>query len=662
MIISTSLKSWGKRLKGSRAASVGGGCVLLAMAAVCARAEENAVRNPGFEKVDPAGATRDWSERKPAYRFADGAGRDGSRALAFENVDPDFYSFPTQKLDVQPGCCYAFEVWVRTENLKGEESGATVCLEWSGPDGKWLGGAYAEGVRGTSDGWRKVRGVTRALPTNAVRVSVAPYVRRGMTGRAWFDDLSVTRHDPPLVSAVSASTYRHTSAGGPVTFSAGLALGEAGVKPQEVAGTFVIATADGQPFCSAVPDALTGECASLTVNTSAFPVGDYTVRFSLAAKGGAARGSAETRFRRVENLPERKAFIDAHRRLIVDGKPFFPLGMYWSGVKEPELETYAQGPFNCLMPYGSPTTNQMDACHARGLKVIYSLKDLYSGTRWAPAGIKTEADERAEIERRVALHRNHPALIAWYINDEMPAEMVDRLAARQRLMEELDPDHPTWVVLYQYDQVRAYLSTFDVIGTDPYPIPGKPAGTALEWTRVTRDQTYNTRAVWQVPQVFDWGAYRKGAEREKTRAPTLAEMRAMAWQCVAAGANGLVFYSFFDLFKMPDRDPFAKRWADVCAMAVEIKRYIPVMLSAEAAPAVTCEGPAAVETRVWRSGSDVYLLVVNGTSEPVTATLTLAGGCTGVRAEFGHAPQRQADGRLLYALAPLEPVMVRLGR
>jgi hypothetical protein len=39
----------------------------------------------------------------------------------------------------------------------------------SGPDGKWLGGAYAEGVRGTSGGWKRVSGTTRAIPTNAVQ-------------------------------------------------------------------------------------------------------------------------------------------------------------------------------------------------------------------------------------------------------------------------------------------------------------------------------------------------------------------------------------------------------------------------------------------------------------------------------------------------------------
>ena len=467
--------------------------------------DNNKVLNHGFEQTDPQGGTVAWTERKPVYHFADKVGRNGSRGLVFENDDPDFYSFPSQKLDVQRGCCYAYEVWVKTENLKGSESGATVCLEWYA-DNQYLGGAYAEGVCGTSEGWQRVHGVTRLIPTHATRVSVAPYVRKGMTGKAWFDDLKVTRFYPPMISALSASCYRHTVAAGPLTITAGLALDPCGVNPLEVDGAFALKTADGNVVRHARPDTLTSDRAVLKIDASTLPVGEYDVLFTLSRKDGAAKESVAMKLSRVEKLPERKVYIDAHRRLIVENKPFFPLGMYWSGVKDKELDIYAKGPFNCLMPYGSPTTNQMDACYAHGLKVIYSIKDFYSGTRWAPAGMKTEENEVAEIKRRMALHRNHPALIAWYTNDELPVSMVDRLAARQRLMEDLDPDHPTWADLYQYDQIDAYLQTFDVVGTDPYPLPEKPVGMALTWTRSTRDLSYRTRAVWQVCRRCSTGA------------------------------------------------------------------------------------------------------------------------------------------------------------
>ena len=134
----------------------------------------------------------------------------------------------------------------------------------------------------------------------------------------------------------------------------------------------------------------------------------------------------------------------------------------------------------------------------------------------------------------------------------------------------------------------------------------------------------------------------------------------MSWQCIAAGANGLVYYSFFDLLKMSDRDPFDTRWADVCAMANEIKRYLPVILSVEPVPTVTCDGPSSVEMRVWRLGDAVYLLVVNGANESVSATLTVSEVFQTVVAEFGLAPENKGDGRLVCKLTPLDPVLLRL--
>ncbi|HRR33160.1 MAG TPA: hypothetical protein P5026_03605 [Kiritimatiellia bacterium] len=134
----------------------------------------------------------------------------------------------------------------------------------------------------------------------------------------------------------------------------------------------------------------------------------------------------------------------------------------------------------------------------------------------------------------------------------------------------------------------------------------------------------------------------------------------MTWQCVAAGANGLVFYSFFDLFKMNDRDPFERRWAEVCALGEEIKRYLPVLLSVEPLPQLVCKGPASVETRAWRVGSSLYLLAVNGDTAAAAAEVTVAGGFADLHAEFGQAPKALAGNRLAFRLDPLDPVMVRV--
>lgn len=635
------------------------GVLILAALLTCRAQETNLVTNSGFEAVDAQNQVVGWQARPPVYRFAEGVGRNGSRALYYDNQNPKYYHVPSQRIQLEPGALYEFEVWVKTEKIEGPETGASICVEWS-DNGKYLGGSYAPGIRGTHGAWQRIHCITTPIASNATSFSISPYVRRGMTGKAWFDDLSIKRYYPPLVQLISVSNYRRIADQGLSTFSAVLALDSQNQPPQEVRGEFTWEKPDGTVVLRRAPQSITPKRAYCTLDVTSLPLGDYTVRFKLFDTTKRVRGEATTTFSRVEKLPERTVYIDDHNRLIVDHKPFFPLGMYWSGLggKERELATYAQGPFNCLMPYGAPNPEQMNECQRLGLHVIYSIKDFFSGTTYAPRNMTNEAAEVAEIERRVKLIGKHPALLAWYINDELPLSMVQRLAQRQQLMEKLDPHHPTWVVLYQYKQIDSYLATFDVIGTDPYPLPNKPVGVALEWTRSTRDLSFNTRALWQVPQAFDWGAYRKGADQSKTRAPTLAEMRTMTWQCIAAGANGLVYYSFFDLHKMNWRDPFDNRWRDMCAVATEVKEYIPVILSVEPTPQVTVNNPTAIETRLWRTGNKVYLLAVNGSTYNVDANLQLSEKFTKSTVAFGPPAVLTNGDSLKVTLSPLEPLLL----
>ena len=194
------------------------------------------------------------------------------------------------------------------------------------------------------------------------------------------------------------------------------------------------------------------------------------VRFELA-RGGAVH-AASLVFERV--TPEEEAApavrIDAFGRTIVDGKPFFPLGMYWSKVDPRLIGAYREGPFNCLMPYHAPNRREMDLCASNGLKVIYNVvgKDLSDGAI-------------------VCRFRRHPALLAWYLNDERPISERDALARARTFAELHDPDHPGWIAIYQYYEVSSYLPTFDVVGTDPYPLYRNPIGMVTKWTRATRD-------------------------------------------------------------------------------------------------------------------------------------------------------------------------------
>ena len=652
--------------------------VLLA-AAVAARAETGAaekgpelVRNGGFNEVVD-GKTAGWNAVGSKYVYRDGEGRGGTRALCFENGDPKFYSFPRQVVPLKAGRVYEYEVWVKTENLAGDESGATVCIEWSDANGKWLGGSYANGVKGTK-GWTLVRGITERVPKEAASARVSPYVRKGMVGKAWFDDISVRERVMPPVAAVYSTAYRNMAADGEVTFRAALDVPE-DFEGSDIAMWFAYQNVKGDVCRTRATNAL---CDSVTLNVADLKMGAQRVSAELF-DGEKRLGGAETTFTRLERMPPMATWFDGHGRAIVDGKPFFPLGMYWGAITTNKIETYAKGPFNCLMPYSSPNSAAlMDLCHSKGLKVIYSVKDVYSGTRWAPKGIETEADEERYVKDRVSRFKDHPALLAWYINDELPLAMLPRLAARRDLMEKLDPGHPGWAVLYQYTSIQEYMPSFDVVGTDPYPIPSKPAATAAEWTRKTVRGTLGCKPVWQVPQAFNWAAYRKTPdEKAKCRAPTEAELRSMCWQCIACGANGLVMYSFFDLEKQPNGDEFERRWAECCRVGEEIRAQFPVLLSDEdygrrivggigyMAPDKDWKGPKSpISLRTWVKDGVPYVLVVNGCDKAQHLTISLVlrrySGATSV---FGPEPRLEHD-KLFHVLrldlAPLEPAFVRL--
>lgn len=551
----------------------------------------NLAVNAGFEDAaQDAPVPANWNGDRAVYARDDSVARTGKASLRYINDDPKRYRLCGQKAPVQPGRKYRFSVWVKTKDLAGKESGATVCMEWQDQAGKWLGGAYPDGIKGTRD-WTKVEGFTR-VPPEAGGCTLTCYVRQGMTGTAWFDDVELVRAmDPALRTVLLAPLYRgRITAAGPreARVRVRLNLADHDLKPADVKLLAQItAPAMNRTFgqATAQPD---GEGPyDLAIPVGDLPVGKYSLSVHLIGRDGKAREVTQHDLERVPDDFKPTACIDEHRRLVLDGKPFFPLGMYWSSIEENDIKLYADSKFNCLMPYGSPTKAQMDLAQRHGLKVIYSVKDFYAGSTHSPKFIQSEADEETKVRESVRQFRDHPALLAWYLNDELPQQFMPRLEAHQRWVEADDPNHPTWVVLYQVREIADYIRTFDVIGSDPYPIGRSPASMAAEWTSETFRQVECARPMWQVPQAHNWGNYAE-EDRKRGRTPSYAEKRSMAWQCICEGATGLVFYSWFDMKRNPDV-PLETQWQDLKKVAAEVDQAVPALLSVEAVPAVTAQ-------------------------------------------------------------------------
>ncbi len=313
------------------------------------------------------------------------------------------------------------------------------------------------------------------------------------------------------------------------------------------------------------------------------------------------------------------SYIDGHNRFILNGKPFFPLGLYvvqcTNGSYSAELDEIKNSPFDTLMNYAvntcgtdaTPTqiNDYLDELQSRGLKLIFSLKDYVGHGQ----------DDIDTITHKVNSFIGHPAIISWYVNDERSPEYLPGLKAGYEKIRELDINHPVWSVHWNTNWLIQEAHTTDIVGVDPYPIDNNPI------TLVSRMADAANKAgkpLWLVPQIFAWSDYRGDkAGRDRTgRPPTKAEMRAMTYLAVNHGAKGLIYYSYFNI--RDDKD-YKTRWQQIKEIVGEIDSLRPVILSTQKTNKsdIICDN-RNIDFKLMREGNTYYLFAVNTKKKTIT--------------------------------------------
>ena len=612
------------------------------------------IKNAGFETVGKDGYPVGWSRHKDWH--GERCGHNGSGGMVFERkvAAPPGRGRPGQPVTLKPGKRYCISALVKTENIETARKtlamGMTVHLEGYNASNKWVFGTIARPcVSGTSKDWVKVEGITPVISESITSAFIQPLAHGCVSGLGIVDNIYVAELETKPVGAVFSDAYRNESSGGKVRFSASLDL-DRKIATGEYSAEFSH-VAEGGRIEKVPGKVLSHTGATVELDTDRFAVGTNDVACTLS-RGGKEIGSASLRFARLESPTPRKVYIDRNRMTIVDGKPFFPLGMFYSAgmICESNMNLYAEAPFNCVMPYGFRLNHrQMDLCKSKGIKVIYDLR----------LGLDSPDAGKSVVEEKIAMFKDHPALLAWYTNDERPVADIPNLKLRQGWVESLDKDHPTWSVQDVFSEARHYLGTYDVLGMDPYPVPKKPIGTVISSMRQGTSGTFASRAIWQVPQAFGWGWLGR-KERQGQRGPNRAEMANMTWQSIAGGANGIVYYAFHTLRRAEtfEGDSFVLAWERTKAAAFEVKKYEHVLTSLETPPRFS-GGTDAVAVRTWRHKGDVYMLAVNCTAEPQEAEVCLdAETGKGVAADFGSVPEIE-NGKIRFSFGPIGYVMLR---
>ncbi len=577
-----------------------------------------------------------WRIAKETCSVRPGTGRHGSNGLVWECADPSVYRYSTHPAALEPGRAYTFSGWIREEGVTNSTYGGrltNLSVEFSDNEGKFIGTISSKAVvdnQEREEGWTKFAGRTPVMPMNLGSARVVCCALRGSTGKVVFDDIEVTALAADPLPCMASSAYRDVASSGRVAFAARCVFNPHRDRAEDLSAVFLCVGEKGALRIPAkvAPDGV----ARGEADVADLAFGSHPVRVEVARADGSLLGSRELVFTRVVSLPRRKVTFDGHGRTIVDGRPFFPLGLYSSRTEVVELDTYCEGPFNCILPYAlPPSADALDPYWKKGLRVIASVTD-YVGVRGSK--LKTSSDERAYTSRYLDAFKDHPALLAWYIADEPNVAKTANLTARNLQIREADPDHPTFIVLDNPDRPADFVEGYDIIGMDPYPIGNGSArgvlSTASIYPEAAARGMFGFRQLWQVPQAFNWAWSRPWAEKENgAHMPTLAELRNMNWQAVASGANGLVGWWFpgmvRNLRKKGREDEFRRVWGDVKTAYGEVAEKIPLLLSVEDAPKVS-KRPQDMSARTWRKDGTLWLLAVNRTYEPVSGRVELSDG------------------------------------
>ncbi len=152
--------------------------------------------------------------------------------------------------------------------------------------------------------------------------------------------------------------------------------------------------------------------------------------------------------------------VDDGYTLVRDGKPYLVKGAGLAGV---DLATLAARGGNSIRTWGVEDAEAMlDAAHRHGLTVSLGLPVApeRSGFDYdEPAAV---AEQRRHVRAAVLRHKDHPALLAWIVGNELDMGMTnpgvyDEVNELARLIHEVDGNHPTTTTISALERTLVRL-------------------------------------------------------------------------------------------------------------------------------------------------------------------------------------------------------------
>lgn len=295
--------------------------------------------------------------------------------------------------------------------------------------------------------------------------------------------------------------------------------------------------------------------------------------------------------------------FDAEGIVLVDGKLFFPIGVFTYNIDPIVLAELREVHCNTVLHGFNP--DQLNLLHDHGLMAVCETSEP-----WIKAA------------------KDHPALLAWYLTDEPENRGVTPEDEHKQYLDlkKTDPNHPIGLCHTSFEAMTKFKDACDFTMTDIYPIT-KNRDTNIMGVSIMMDEARRIHGQgwpqWTYIQTFG------GPESDNGvwAVPLPHELRFMTYQALVHRATGILYFSYWP------QQP--RTWQSLATLNGEIHRLVPRLVAPGHDAMLKADNASIqVRQRVENKKDAGLVIAINTTPKFVQTVLHLDHGADKITTPF----------------------------
>lgn len=538
---------------------------------------ENGVTNPSFEQ-----GLSGWARDTYACNIDSNEHHSGSNSLYCKvdsNNKASVYQF-VDKSKLSFGLYYKFSAWIKMKKCTGR-----VLVSFESAD--YMSTIYLYNTANNSCSSNDCGDKWYYISTKSLMImkegsySIGIGLRDNGVGEFWLDDLSLTPiEDTNYLVTADINSYRQEVFDEKKKVIVSLSILKTVYENGENMGLKAEFINEAtQKVELTVTDFVLKRrlelmVAELEFDPTKLTAGYYEVKVTFTNYLMDRVETVSTHCHKLSSKRNYKLYIDDKLRVIDNGKPFFPLGLYVAEYNDNLLPTFVDSPFNLIKPGGVQPVSFFDNLWEKSNHQIRAIDNGAANFGWGTNETMIEQYKQIVVKRAEAV-KNSPGLFAYYLCDEPSLQQIPSLFANCRGIREVDYDHFIWGAINNRLYIHKYKEALDTYGIDIYPCQHYDDFNAVHIvTYQARNLAMSLRANWGIPQIFDWTIY----DQKNELPPTRDQLYNMVYQMIAEGANGLIFYDYSEGKRGPQK--WEPQWENLKSVVTDLRdNYVPIILS-----------------------------------------------------------------------------------